>query len=290
MPQTSPCKKSILITGCSSGIGFYCAKELHHKGYQVFATARKLSDVETLRKHGLWATQLDLSESESIQRGFSDVLEASGGSLDVLFNNGAYGQPGAVEDLTVSTLREQFEVNLFGWHELTCKVIPIMRKQGGGRIIQNSSLLGFVSMKYRGAYNASKYALEGLTDTLRLELEGSGIKVSLIEPGPINSLFRENAYAAFLRNIDRENSPHKTIYADVEKRLAMSSRGDTQAPFTLGPDAVLKCLIDAIENKKPKIRYRVTLPSHIFAIFKRALPDRWLDLFLIAVSEKENKQ
>ena len=189
-------KKSVLITGCSTGIGRSAAEILKQRGYRVFATARKHEDVAQLIEEGFESVQLDLANSASIHAAVKTILHKTDGKLYALFNNGAYGQAGAVEDLTRDMLREQFETNLFGTHELTNLLIPVMRRQGEGRIIQNSSVLGFVSLKYRGAYNASKYALEGLTDTLRMELKGSGIYISLIEPGPIETSFRKNAYGS----------------------------------------------------------------------------------------------
>ncbi|ATC94684.1 SDR family oxidoreductase [Pseudoalteromonas tunicata] len=270
-------KKSILITGCSSGIGFYCAKELHQLGYLVIASCRKEEDVTRLQALGLHCVKLDLADSKSISQGLSHALEISGGKLDYLFNNGAYGQPGAVEDLPTDALRLQFEANLFGWHDLTTQVIKIMRKQTSGRIIQNSSVLGLVTLPYRGAYNASKFALEGLTDTLRLELCNTNIKICLIEPGPIASKFRENALTAFLTHIDIENSAHKDNYLAQQQRL--NSRNKPQ-PFTLGPDAVLKVLRHAMESKNPKARYYVTFPTYLFGFLKRILSTRLLDKVL----------
>jgi short-subunit dehydrogenase len=265
--------RAILITGCSSGIGYYCAKELQKRGYRVFATARKAEDVKRLQDEGLESLVLDLDESQSIKDAVSEVLKRCDGKLYALFNNGAYGQPGAVEDLSRQTLREQFETNIFGTQELTNLVLPSMRANGEGRIIQNSSVLGFVSLPYRGAYNASKYALEGLSDTMRLELEGTNIFVSLIEPGPIRSDFRKNALAKFLQNIDRENSPHKESYQ--QKLKSLESKEDV--PFTLGSDAVLKVLLHALESEKPKARYRVTFPTKLFAFLKRVLSTYGLD-------------
>ena len=202
-----------------------------------------------------------------------------------LFNNGAYGQPGAVEDLSTAVLREQFETNFFGWHELTRAVIPIMRSQGYGRIIQNSSVLGLVSMKYRGAYNSSKHAIEGLTDTLRLELADSNIHVSLIEPGPVDTDFRVNALAAFRRNINTEDSAHAETYERVLRRLTHQGK---EPPFTLPADAVLKPLIHALESCRPKPRYYLTLPTYAFGFLKRVLPSRWLDWVLQAASKGEH--
>ncbi|NMP31165.1 SDR family oxidoreductase [Thalassotalea sp. M1531] len=269
--------KSILITGCSSGIGLHAALTLNARGYQVFATARKPEDVEMLKAKGLNAIPLDLTDSESIAQAISIVLEQTSGQLDFLFNNGAYGQPGALEDLPTNALKTQFESNVFGWHELTRQIIPVMRTQGHGRIIQCSSVLGFVSMAYRGAYNASKYALEGLTDTLRLEVKDGNIDVILIQPGPINTQFRANALKAFNEHIDAEQSVHKVQYQQQMDRLSSET---SNAKFTLEPIDVTHALIDALESKRPKLKYRVTVPTKMMAILKRLLSTRLLDKIL----------
>ena len=273
--------KSILITGCSSGIGLAVAHGLQRRGYRVFASARRLADVGRLRQEGLNTVQLDLDNDDSIAGGLDQVLEQTDGRLYALFNNGAYGQPGAVEDLSRAVLRAQLETNLLGWHELTRRVIPLMRSRGEGRIVQNSSVLGLVALPYRGAYNCSKFALEGLSDTLRLELRGSGIHVSLIEPGPIESRFRENAYRMFERHIDRHNSVHRDQYEAAARRL------QTQGPvsrFTLAPDAVLTKVIHALESPRPRIRYYVTFPTYLMAYLRRLLPHRLLDRVLLGAS------
>jgi len=272
--------KSILITGCSSGIGLCVARGLRSRGWRVFASARKPEDVAQLAGEGLESLQLDLDDSSSITAAVEEVLARTQGTLDALFNNGAYGQPGAVEDLSRGVLRMQFETNLFGWHELTRLVLPVMRRQGHGRIIQHSSVLGFVALRYRGAYNASKYALEGLTDTLRLELRGSNIHVSLIDTGPVTSRFRENAHAAFLRNIDLNNSVHREHYARVLKRLTTQG---AVVPFTLPPEAVLQKVVQALEKRNPRPRYYVTFPTWLFAFLKRILPQRTLDRILYRI-------
>jgi NAD(P)-dependent dehydrogenase (short-subunit alcohol dehydrogenase family) len=269
--------KPILITGCSSGIGLCSAQGLKARGYRVFATARKPDDVAKLKADGFEAWRLDLADSGSIREAVGQVLEATGGELYGLFNNGAYGQGGAVEDLRREVLREQFETNVFGTHELTNLVIPVMRKQGTGRIIQNSSVLGFMALKYRGAYTASKYALEGLSDTLRLELAGSGVFVSLIEPGPILSRFRENSLAMYKKHIDAAHSVHREGYLAAETRLQQEGAA---VPFTLGPEAVLSKVVHALEARQPKIRYRVTKPVYVFAALKRLLPDAAMDWVL----------
>lgn len=269
--------RTILITGCSTGIGYTVALELQKRGWWVFASARKHNDVIRLRKLGLSTLQLDLNDSDSIQRATCELLEQTEGRLYALFNNGAYGQPGAVEDLSRDTLREQFETNLFGWHELTCRIIPIMRQQGEGRIIQNSSVLGLVALPYRGAYNASKFALEGLTDTLRMELQGSGVYVSLIEPGPIESAFRKNAHLKWQENIEVDRSFHRENYLAMETRL---KKIGPVAPFTLPPEAVLKRVIHALESRHPKARYYVTTPTYLLGTLKRLLSSRGLDWVL----------
>ncbi len=269
--------KTILITGCSTGIGHTTAVELKKRGHNVIATARKPEDVSRLQQEGFIAIQLDLADSNSIQQAVGLAVKLTDGKIDALFNNGAFGQPGAIEDLTRDVLRFQFETNLFGTHELTNLIIPLMRKQGHGRIIYNSSILGFVAMTYRGAYNASKFALEGLADTLRLELHGTNIHISLIEPGPILSDFRKNSFALYKKNIDSTHSHHKEIYKTLEARL---QKEGAAAPFTLPAQAVTEKVIHALEAKQPKMRYYVTFPTYLFAFLKRILPMSWLDALL----------
>ncbi|KMJ50288.1 oxidoreductase [Vogesella sp. EB] len=269
--------KSILITGCSSGIGLVVAQGLAAKGWRVFASARKAEDVSRLQQLGLEALPLDVDDSTSIHAAVAEVLRRTGGTLDALFNNAGYGQPGAAEDVPRHAMRAQFETNLFGAWELMNAVLPVMRRQGHGRVLFNSSVLGFAAMKYRGAYNASKYAMEGLCDTLRLELAGSGIHVCLIEPGPIESRFRSNALARFLANIDIAHSAHRASY---EKQLLRLKKEGHAAPFTLPATAVLAKVERALLAARPAARYRVTFPTHLFWWLKRLLPTRWLDAVL----------
>jgi NAD(P)-dependent dehydrogenase (short-subunit alcohol dehydrogenase family) len=274
LPEIIMNGKSILITGCSSGIGLCAARGLKARGYRVIASARKAGDIERLKAEGLEAVVLDLDDSESLRQAVQQTLAITGGTLDALFNNAAYGLQGAVEDLSREALRAQFETNFFGPHELVTLVLPIMRRQGKGRIIQTSSLLGLVALPYRGAYNSSKFALEGISDTLRLELRNTNIYVSLIEPGPILTRFRANAYEVFKRNINTENSIHRERYRVLEQKLIKEG---AVAPFTLGPEAVLQKLIHALESPQPKIRYYVTVPTYLLVYFKRLLPDRVMD-------------
>lgn len=279
-------QKTVLITGCSSGIGHCVAAGLKQRGYRVIATARRPESVEQLKAEGFESLQLDLSQSESIQQAFKQIMQLTDGKLYALFNNGAFGLPGAVEDLTRDNLKFQFETNVFGWLELTNLVIPVMRAQGFGRIIQNSSVLGFVAMPFRGAYNASKFAIEGLSDTLRLELKDTQIYISLIEPGPILSQFRANAVKALQQHIDIEHSVHREKYLGVLERL---NKEGSAAPFTLPPEAVLKRVIHALEAKKPRVRYYVTLPTYLFAFLKRLLSHRQLD-HLLAKAGNDGRQ
>ncbi|WP_319532521.1 SDR family oxidoreductase [uncultured Cohaesibacter sp.] len=269
-------QQSILITGCSTGIGRHCALRLHEMGWQVFATARRLDDLEDLRNKGITAIYLDYTEPQSISACVEVVLNHTGGKLDALFNNGAYAQPGAVEDLTTNMLREQFEANFFGWHELTRQIIPTMRAQGRGRIVHCSSVLGFVPLAFRGAYVSSKFALEGLADTMRLELYGSNIDIVLIEPGSITSNFRENARKRFVDNINIDRSVYRDRY---QNRLA-KLESDAPDRFELAPEAVLQKLLLALTAENPKPRYRITIPTHIVAYLKRILPGRSLDALL----------
>ncbi len=274
-------KKTILITGCSSGIGYETALYLHNHGYEVFASARQEKDVKHLRDRGLNALQLDVTDTDSIDRALQTVLQQTGGRLYALFNNAGYGQPGALEDIPSYALREQFETNVIGLHELTRRIIPVMRAQGYGRIIQHSSVLGLISLRFRGAYNASKYAIEGLCDTLRLELTGSNIHVVTLNTGPVHSKFRDNATVKFLENVDVETSFFSDEYkAEVLARKAKKSEND---PFTREPVAVIEKVVAALEKPQPKPRYYITSATHILGNLKRVLPTAWLDKILIKV-------
>ena len=279
-------KKSVLITGCSSGIGLHLAISLHKRDYDVVASARKIEDVENLRKKGLTAIQLDVSNSANIHETVNLVMQRTNGKLYALINNAGYGQPGAVEDLSREALREQFETNLFGAVELTNAVLPAMRKYNSGRIIQISSVLGFVAMPLRGAYIASKYALEGITDTQRIELNDTSIFISLVEPGPITSRFRQNSFLMYKKHIDSKKSRFHLQYLDAEKKL--NTEGAV-APFTLEPEAVLQKVLHALQSSHPKPRYFVTFPTYLFAYLKRILPTFMLDSILAKSANVERK-
>ena len=248
------------------------------RGWRVFAACRKPEDCARLQAEGLESPLIDYEDPASIAAGLDEVLAATGGRLDALFNNGAYAIPGAVEDVPTDALRAIFEANLFGWHDLTRRAIAVMRTQGHGRIVQCSSVLGFVPMPWRGAYVATKYALEGLTDVLRMEMRDTPLHVVLIEPGPITTDFRRNARAQFERWIDWQASPRAPQYRD---RLLARLYADTGPDaFELPPAAVTRRLIHALESPRPRRRYFVTLPTTAMAVLMRLLPFAALDRLL----------
>ena len=271
-------RKSILITGCSSGIGRDAAEGLRKRGWRVFASCRKESDCAVLRDEGFESPLIDYADPDSIQAGLDKVLEATGGTLDALFNNGAYALPGAVEDLPREGLAELFETNVFGVHDLTRRVIPVMRGQGHGRIVNCSSVLGLVPAPWRGAYVASKYAMEGLTDTLRLEMRDTGIKVILIEPGPVTSKIRVNSIPHFERWVDWRGSARAEQYETRLLKRLYENRGPDR--FELPPEAVTEKLWRALEDPSPRARFFVTTPTYIFGTLRHILPTSWMDWIL----------
>ncbi|MDK4739841.1 SDR family oxidoreductase [Rhizobium sp. CNPSo 3464] len=262
-------QRTIIVTGCSSGIGAFCARALKADGWRVFATVRKEADRASLEAEGIETLLMDYTQPETISALVATVRERTGDRIDALFNNGAYGQPGAVEDLSTDVLREQFETNFFGWHELTRQVIPLMRRRGHGRIVNVSSILGLIPYRFRGAYTASKFALEGLTITLRMELQGSGIHVSLIEPGPIATRFTANALAKIKEHIDLEHSVHAVEY---QRQLARLNGTGPVNRHKLGPEAVYDVLKSALNAKNPRPHYLVTTPAKQGVLLKRLLP------------------
>jgi NAD(P)-dependent dehydrogenase (short-subunit alcohol dehydrogenase family) len=271
--------RTILITGCSSGIGLDAARTLRARGWRVLATCRAQVDCDRLMQEGLESFPLDLDSETSIEAAAARASDMTDGRIDALFNNGAFAIPGAVEDLPRTALRSIFETNLFGQIDLTNRILPVMCAHGSGRIVMNSSILGFAAMPWRGAYIASKFALEGISDTLRLELEGTGIHVSLIEPGPIDTPFRLNSIPHFEKHINWRASPNASAYeAKLLKRLYQGGPQETR--FELPASAVTARLIHAIESPRPKIRYRITTPTRIAAVLVRLLPARVLDAIL----------
>jgi NAD(P)-dependent dehydrogenase (short-subunit alcohol dehydrogenase family) len=266
--------RTVLVTGCSTGIGRATAGMLRARGYRVLATARGADDLAALEAEGFETIPLDLGDADSVAACAEAAIERTGGGPWGLFNNAGFGLPGAVEDLTRDALRAQFEVNLFGTVDLTVRLLPAMRKARSGRIVMNSSVVGFFSLPFRGAYSASKFALEGISDALRRELAGTGVFVSLVEPGPVRTRFRENARTAFGTHVDGTESPHAARYAAMAERSLSAGR---PAPFTLPPEAVGRAVLKALTARRPRARYRVTVPAHAMGVLVRVLPDRMLD-------------
>nr|CAA6821629.1 MAG: Putative NAD(P)-dependent oxidoreductase EC-YbbO [uncultured Thiotrichaceae bacterium] len=279
--------RNVLITGCSSGIGYCVAKGLRERGYNVFVTARKEDDIKRLEEEGFKVIPLELSDPESVKDCAYELMLRANNDVYAVFHNGAYGQAGALEDISREVLEKQFAANVFGWHQLTNLLLPLMRNAGEGRIIYNSSVLGIISLPFRGSYAASKYALEGLADTLRLELYNTGIHVSLIEPGPVESDFRKNSLQALREHVDINASVHRRKYDGAIRRM---EKEGPAAPFTLPPEAVLKKVIHALESERPRARYPVTFPTYLFSTLRRILPTRALDKVLRHVSHKERQE
>lgn len=273
-------RRTLLITGCSSGIGLDAARTMAARGWRVFATCRKPDDCARLEGEGLESFPLDVADEASVEAGVAEVLSRTDGRLNALFNNGAYALPGAVEDIPRAAMREIFETNLFGAHDLTRRLMPAMRKAGWGRIVNCSSILGLAAMRFRGPYNATKFAMEGLTDTLRLELGASPIKAILIEPGPVTSRIRVNSRPHFEKWIDTENSAWKREYDELIRPRIYAPDDGPPDMFELPPAAVSKKLIHALESPRPRARYYVTTPTHFVGGLKRLLPTRALDAVL----------
>ncbi len=271
-------QRTILITGCSSGIGYHAAHALKTRGWRVFAACRRQEDCDRLAGEGLETVRLDYADTASIAAAVAFVFERTGGQLDALFNNGAYAHPGAVEDLPTEHLRALLETNFIGWYDLTRRVLPAMRRQKAGRIVNCSSVLGFVAVRFTSAYSASKFAVEGWSDALRLELRDTGIFVSLLQPGPIRSRMLENSRDRFINTIDVRNSPFRADYGREISRLSGSSK---RSAFKLGPEAMIAPLVHALESPNPRARYRVTVPTQIGAWLKRLLPTSMMDVVLL---------
>ncbi len=267
-------QKTILITGCSSGIGYDAAHTLHKRGWRVFATCRQEADCARLREEGLESFCLDYSDEQSIAAAVKETLTRTSGRLDALFNNGAYAIPGATEDLPRDALRAIFEVNLFGQFDLINRLLPAMRP--AGRVVNCSSVLGIAALRMRGAYCATKFAMEAMTDALRYENFGSEMKFISIQPGPIPTKIRSNSIPHFEKWIDWEHSAQRKTY---EEKLLPRLYNDNNEPdrFELPCSAVTDVLIKAIEAKNPKPRYMVTKATVFTEIMRRFLPKRLLD-------------
>lgn len=268
-------KPSILITGCSSGIGYATAILLRNNGWLVYATARNLMDVHQLQAEGFDSWQLDIADSWSIHNTVRILEERNGCSA--LFANAGFGVPGAIEDLSREAWREQFETNVFGTAELVGNLSGMMVLQGSGKIIINSSVLGYVGLPLRGAYVASKFALEGMADTLRLELKGTGVEVGLLEPGPVLANFRKNSLVMLKKHIAVSDSRHASSYTKMITRLETEG---SAVPFTVSAEETARVVFSMLRAKKMPIRKQVTVPAKLNWWLKHILPARLMDKIL----------
>ncbi|CAA6822326.1 MAG: Putative NAD(P)-dependent oxidoreductase EC-YbbO [uncultured Sulfurovum sp.] len=266
--------QNIVITGCSTGIGLATAEYLKEQGYKVYPTVKNEKDLAFLKQMGFNnVMKLDVRKSTEISEVINTVLNEDG-KIDCWFNNAGFGQAGAVEDIQTAILKEQFETNVFGLHECTRQIIPIMRKQGHGKIIQHSSVLGLISLFGRGAYNASKYAIEGLTDTLRLELKDSNIYPVLLNTGPITSSFRKTA----MQKLEKNVAIHDSIFSDYYAKNLSAEK--SKVPFNEEAISVAKVVHKIILANKPKPRYYITKATYLLGYAKRILSTSVLDYLL----------
>jgi len=276
--------RSVLVTGCSSGIGLAAAELLRSKGWRVFPTARKVADLDALKQSGFDAIKLDMASSESVRLAAEWVLSKNGGKLGAVVNNAGFGMPGAIEDLSRDAMRDQFEVNLFGLQELTNQLIPVFRKQGHGRIVNISSVVGRMSLPFMGIYSASKFALEAVSDALRVELSQDRIAVCLVEPGPIRTSFSTNCAGQGEKKLNAAGSRFGGAYKQYfEKRR---NGGMSEDRFRLPPEAVAQKILHALESPHPKIRYCVTLPAYLGSFAARFVPAALLDRAMISHVKK----
>jgi short-subunit dehydrogenase len=272
--------RSVVITGCSTGIGLASARLLREHGWTVVATARKPEDLDRLRAEGFAAVALDVADAASVERAAPELVAACGGKVGALVNNAGFGQVGAMEDLDRAAIEYQFAVNVVGLQDLTNRLLPGMRAQGYGRIVNISSVLGRVSLPFMGVYSASKFALEGISDAMRVELAGSGIAVVLVEPGPIATAFRENVAARGQATLDPDQVRHADYYRREIKRRA--EQNNHPGAFTAGPEAVAEKIRHALESRRPKTRYKVTFPAYLGAFMARFAPDWVIDAMMAA--------
>lgn len=271
--------KSVLVTGCSSGIGLATAELLRDKGWNVYPTARKVEDLDMLEAMGFPAMQLDVASSISIEATVDQLMSACGGRLGAVVNNAGFGMPGAIQDLTRDAMRQQFEVNLFGLQELTNRLIPVFREQGYGRIVNVSSVVGRIALPFMGIYSASKFALEAISDVQRIELSPDSISVSIVEPGPIETRFSTNCAGEGELALDADRSRFSASYKRYfDKRR---SGGMSEDRFRLPPAIVAGKILHALESSHPKIRYCVTLPAYLGSMAARFVPAGLIDRVMI---------
>jgi NAD(P)-dependent dehydrogenase (short-subunit alcohol dehydrogenase family) len=270
-------RRCVLVTGCSSGIGLATAEVLQYRGWHVIPTARHDTDLAMLAEKGFKPVRLDLADTASVEACAREAIALSEGGIGALVNNAGVAQYGAVEDLTRAALERQFAVNTIGVQDLTNRLIPHFREHGKGRIVNVSSVYGRVTAPMVGAYCASKYAMEALSDAMRVELRPENIAVVLIEPGPILSAFRNKSADHSTANIDMEQGRYGERYRCRMERAKQPQRKDF---FTKPPETVAVKIARALEAKRPGSRYCVTVPAYAGAFLRRFAPDILLDRLL----------
>jgi NAD(P)-dependent dehydrogenase (short-subunit alcohol dehydrogenase family) len=268
--------KAVLITGCSSGIGWATAKRLSEVGWRVYATARNVEKITPLEESGCRLLPLDVTDEDSMRRTVEEV-EWEEGAVGVLVNNAGYSQSGAVEAVPIEKVRAQFETNVYGLARMCQLVLPGMRRQGYGRIVNVSSMGGKLTFPGAGYYHASKHAVEAISDALRFEVEGFGIKVSVIEPGLIRTGFANAAVGSM-------DGPESDPYAGFDEAVAKATTENyEQGPFSRlagEPEAVAEAIDRALSARNPRSRYAVTPSAHLFLGLRRLLPDGAWDAVL----------
>ncbi len=276
--------RTVLITGCSSGIGATTAIHLRDRGWRVAPTARKPEDLERLRSDGFDPISLDVQSPEAVERAIETATRMFPEGIGALVNNAGFGQPGAIEDITRDELRRQFEVNVIGVHDLTRHLLPAMIGQGYGRIVNIGSILGLYALPFIGAYSASKFALEALTDALRAEMSGTGLGVSLIGPGPIRSSFRDNAASLTDGSVAGRVSRFDALY---ERGTRTVKEGKAYSRGTLAPLAVAKKIEHALTSRRPRGRYSVTTQALICEQALRVMPRSVMQAILAYKAQRE---
>ncbi len=263
--------KAVLITGCSTGIGRATAEHLARSGHSVYATARRLESIEDLKNAGCKTLALDVNDEASMSAAVSAVEEAEG-AVGALVNNAGYSQSGALETIGLDDVRRQFETNVFGLLRMCQLVLPGMRRQGGGRIVNVSSMGGKLTFPGGGVYHATKYAVEAMSDAMRFEVQGFGIDVVVIEPGLIKTNFAETAVGS----VSHEDGP----YAEFNTAVSAATAGAYEGPLGRlggGPEAVAKAIEKALTAKRPRARYPVTASARVLMTQRKLLPDRAWD-------------
>jgi NADP-dependent 3-hydroxy acid dehydrogenase YdfG len=266
-----------LVTGCSSGIGEATARRLASAGFKVIATARRPETLRALAALGCETVALDVT-SDTSMRDAVRAVEAEHGAIDLLVNNAGYGQAGVIEEVAIDQVRRQFETNVFGGLRLAQLVLPAMRSKARGRIINVSSMGGRLTFPYFGVYHASKYAVEALSDALRMEVAGLGVRVVLIEPGLIRSNFADVSQSTVQAR--HAEGPYASFAAHMARATVETYRKGPLAALSGTPEDVARCIVRAATTARPRARYTVSASATLLLGIRRLLPDALWDAFI----------